>query len=280
MGIPVKLQAFEGPLDLLLHLIEKNKVNIYDIPIVEITEQYMAYIRQMEKEDLNIMSEFLVMAAQLLDIKAKMLLPKEINEEGEEEDPRQELVQQLLEYKMYKYMAYELKERQIDAVKSLYKRPTLPKEISEYEPPVDLKQILQGTDLVRLYGVFKEIMRRQEDKLDPIRSRFGTIEKEEVSLSEKLETIENYARLHKTFFFSELFKASKNKMEMIVTFLAVLELIKVGKVNTKQEHTFSDIVIIFTEKEENLEKSESTMINESSSQKKAYGSGGGQNGKN
>lgn len=279
MGIPVKLQAFEGPLDLLLHLIEKNKVNIYDIPIVEITEQYMAYIRQMEKEDLNIMSEFLVMAAQLLDIKAKMLLPKEINEEGEEEDPRQELVQQLLEYKMYKYMAYELKERQIDAVKSLYKRPTLPKEISEYEPPVDLKQILQGTDLVRLYGVFKEIMRRQEDKLDPIRSRFGTIEKEEVSLSEKLETIENYARLHKTFFFSDLFKSSKNKMEMIVTFLAVLELIKIGKVNTKQEYTFSDIVIIFTEKEENLEKPESTMVNESS-QKKAYGSGGGQNGKN
>ena len=115
MGIPVKLQVFEGPLDLLLHLIDKNKIDIYDIPIVEITNQYMEYIREMEKEDLNIMSEFLVMAATLLDIKCRMLLPKEVNEEGEEEDPRQELVAQLLEYKMYKYIAFELKDRQYDA---------------------------------------------------------------------------------------------------------------------------------------------------------------------
>ena len=112
MGIPVKLQVFEGPLDLLLHLIEKNKIDIYDIPIVEITSQYMEYIRQMEREDLNVMSEFLVMAATLLDIKCRMLLPKEINEEGEEEDPRAELVEQLLQYKMYKYMSYELRDRQ------------------------------------------------------------------------------------------------------------------------------------------------------------------------
>ena len=103
MGIPVKLQVFEGPLDLLLHLIDKNKIDIYDIPIVEITNQYMDYIRAMEREDLNVMSEFLVMAATLLDIKCRMLLPKEVKEDGEEEDPRQELVEQLLEYKMYKY---------------------------------------------------------------------------------------------------------------------------------------------------------------------------------
>ena len=102
MGIPVKLPAFEGPLDLLLHLIESNKIDIYDIPIVTITDQYMEYIRAMEKKDLNIMSEFLVMAATLLEIKAKMLLPAEVNEEGEEEDPRAELVERLLEYKTYK----------------------------------------------------------------------------------------------------------------------------------------------------------------------------------
>lgn len=94
-GIPVKLQVFEGPLDLLLHLIDKNKIDIYDIPIVEITNQYMEYIQAMDRADLNVMSEFLVMAATLLDIKCKMLLPKEVNEEGEEEDPRQELVEQL-----------------------------------------------------------------------------------------------------------------------------------------------------------------------------------------
>ena len=96
MAIPVKLDVFEGPLDLLMHLIDKNKVDIYDIPIVEITNQYMEYIRSMQEQDLNVMSEFLLMAATLLDIKCRMLLPKEVNEEGEEEDPRQELVEQLL----------------------------------------------------------------------------------------------------------------------------------------------------------------------------------------
>ena len=100
MAIPVKLPVFEGPLDLLLHLIDKNKIDIYDIPIVEITDQYMAYIHQMESENLGVMSEFLVMAATLLDIKCKMLLPKEVNEEGTEEDPRAELVEKLLEYKI------------------------------------------------------------------------------------------------------------------------------------------------------------------------------------
>ena len=117
MAIPVKLPVFEGPLDLLLHLIDKNKIDIYDIPIVEITDQYLEYIHQMEREDLDIMSEFMVMAATLLDIKCRMLLPKEVNEEGEEEDPRAELVQQLLEYKMYKYMSYELRDRMNEAIR-------------------------------------------------------------------------------------------------------------------------------------------------------------------
>ena len=109
MEISYKLEHFEGPLDLLLHLIEKNKINIYDIPIAEITEQYLDYVNRMEKEDLNVVSEFLVMAATLLDIKARMLLPAEVDEEtGEEQDPRAELVARLLEYKKYKYMALVL----------------------------------------------------------------------------------------------------------------------------------------------------------------------------
>ncbi len=128
MAIPVKLEVFEGPLDLLLHLIDKNKVDIYDIPIVEITEQYLEYIKQMETSDMNVMSEFLVMAATLIDIKCRMLLPKEVNEEGEEEDPRAELVQKLLEYKMYKYMSLELRDRQVDAARTLYREQRLPPE--------------------------------------------------------------------------------------------------------------------------------------------------------
>lgn len=119
MALLVKLEVFEGPLDLLLHLIEKNKVDIYDIPIVEITEQYLDYVRNMETEDMNVISEFLVMAATLIDIKCKMLLPKDETAEEEEEDPRTELVQKLLEYKLYKYMSYELKDRQIDAGRAL-----------------------------------------------------------------------------------------------------------------------------------------------------------------
>ena len=157
MGIPVKLQVFEGPLDLLLHLIDKNKIDIYDIPIVEITNQYMEYIQAMEKSDLNVMSEFLLMAATLLDIKCRMLLPKEVNEEGEEEDPRQELVEQLLQYKMYKYMSYELKDRQIEGDMVLYKEPTIPEEVKNYEEPVDLDALLDGLTLAKLNQIFQDV---------------------------------------------------------------------------------------------------------------------------
>ena len=175
MGISVKLEVFEGPLDLLLHLLEKNKVNIYDIPIVEITNQYMDYIKAMEREDLNIMSEFLVMAATLLDIKCRMLLPKEVTEDGEEEDPRQELVEQLLEYKMYKFMSYELKDRETDSEGILYKEATIPEEVMEYVEPVDLDKLLGDLTLAKLNRIFKDVMRRQVDKVDPVRSKFGKI---------------------------------------------------------------------------------------------------------
>lgn len=244
MGIPVKLQAFEGPLDLLLHLIDKNKVNIYDIPIVEITKQYLEYIRQMDKEDLNIMSEFLVMAATLIDIKSRMLLPREINEEGEEMDPRQELVEKLIEYKMYKFMAYELKDRQIDAEKALFKVPTIPKEVEEYSEPVDVEELLNGLSLTKLHSIFKSIIRKQENKIDPIRSRFGKIEKEEVNLSEKIEYIKVFACENKKFSFRKLLEAQYGKMEIIVTFLAVLELMKTGMIAISQENIFDDILIM------------------------------------
>lgn len=243
MAIPVKLEVFEGPLDLLLHLIEKNKVDIYDIPIVEITEQYLDYIRKMETQDMNVMSEFLVMAATLLDIKCKMLLPKEINEEGEEEDPRAELVQKLLEYKMYKYMSYELKDRQVDAARTLFKDRTLPKEIEDYKPPVDMETLLGDADLTKLNQLFKMVMRRQEDKIDPVRSTFGKIEKDEVDMDIKTLYVEEYVQTHKNFSFRELLEKQRSKMEIIVTFLVVLELMKLGKIFIAQEDTFEDIMI-------------------------------------
>lgn len=247
MAISVKLQAFEGPLDLLLHLIEKNKVDIYDIPIVEITAQYLEYIKAMETQDMNVMSEFLVMAATLLDIKCKMLLPKEINEEGEEEDPRAELVQKLLEYKMYKYMSYELKDRQVDAARTLFKGRTLPKEIENYKPPVDMEVLLGGADLSRLQELFRMVMRRQEDKIDPVRSTFGQIEKDEVDMDQKTLYVEEYIRFHKTFSFKALLEKQKSKMETIVTFLVILEMMKMGKISIVQEDTFDDIIITSNE---------------------------------
>ncbi len=243
MAIPVKLEVFEGPLDLLLHLIEKNKVDIYDIPIVEITAQYLEYIQKMQTEDMNVMSEFLIMAATLLDIKCRMLLPKEVNEEGEEEDPRAELVQKLLEYKMYKYMSYELKDRQVDAAHTLFKVKTLPKEIEEYKPPVDYETLLGDADLNKLQNLFKTVMRRQEDKIDPVRSTFGNIEKDEIDMEKKAFYIEEYIVSHKTFSFWQLLERQHSKMEIIVTFLVMLELMRLGKVSIVQEDTFDDIII-------------------------------------
>ena len=243
MGIPVKLEVFEGPLDLLLHLIDKNKIDIYDIPIVEITNQYMEYIRNMQKEDLNVMSEFLVMAATLLDIKCKMLLPKEVNEEGEEEDPRAELVEQLLQYKMYKYMSYELKDKMDEAANSFFKGPTIPKEVAVYREPVDTSQLLAGLTLEKLNAIYKSIIRRQENKLDPIRSKFGTIEKEEVSLSEKMLEMKEFARTHKKFSFRNLLESQCSRVQVIVTFLSVLELMKMGHIQVEQKELFDDISI-------------------------------------
>ena len=243
MGIPVKLEVFEGPLDLLLHLIDKNKIDIYDIPIVEITNQYMEYIRNMQREDLNVMSEFLVMAATLLDIKCRMLLPKEVNEEGEEEDPRQELVEQLLQYKMYKYIAYELKDRELDSDMILYKGPTIPEEVTEYVEPADLDKLLGDLTLQKLSAIFQEVMKRQTDKIDPVRSKFGKIEKEEVTLTDKFTYIHSYMKDHKRFSFRQLLEQQHTKMHIVVTFLAILEMMKLGEIHVEQEVTCGDIMI-------------------------------------
>ena len=242
MDMTVKLQVFEGPLDLLLHLLDKNKVNIYDIPIVEITKQYMDYIREMKRHDLNVVSE-LVMAATLLDIKSKMLLPAPPEEEEEQEDPRAELVQQLLEYKMYKCISYELKDRQVDAQKVMFKVPTVPPEVAAYEEPVDLDELVGDTTLAKLNDIFKSIMQKKQDRIDPVRSKFGRIEKEQVSLEDTMHTLEEYARTHRSFSFKNLLESKSGKMEIIVNFLAILELMKLGKISISQEHIFDDIRI-------------------------------------
>ncbi len=243
MDMKFKLESFEGPLDLLLHLIEKNKVNIYDIPIVEITDQYLEYIDEMKKQDLDVMSEFLVMAATLLNIKSKMLLPKEAVVEEEEEDPRAELVQQLLEYKMYRTYAYELRDRQVDANQIFYKEPTIPDEVLAYEEPVDVDQLISDLTLNKLNVVFQSVIKRQKNRVDPVRSRFGEIKKEEVSVEDKMIEISEYARNHKTFSFRELLEKQSSKVQIVVTFLVILELMKAGEIRIVQENIFDDIKI-------------------------------------
>ncbi len=243
MDMKFKLESFEGPLDLLLHLIEKNKVNIYDIPIVEITDQYLEYIDEMKKQDLDVMSEFLVMAATLLNIKSKMLLPKEAVVEEEEEDPRAELVQQLLEYKMYRTYAYELRDRQVDANQIFYKEPTIPDEVLAYEEPVDVDQLISDLTLNKLNVVFQSVIKRQKNRVDPVRSRFGEIKKEEVSVEDKMIEISEYARNHKTFSFRELLEKQSSKVQIVVTFLVILELMKAGEIRIVQENIFDDIQI-------------------------------------
>lgn len=241
--ISVKLDAFEGPLDLLLHLIEKNKVNIYDIPIVMITEQYMEYIREMQKRDLDVMSEFMVMAATLLNIKSKMLLPPEVTEENEVLDPRRELVERLLEYKMYKYISYELKDKQLDASKQLFKESTIPDEVSGVKDEIDVGELLSDLTLQKLHGIFESVMKKQADKIDPIRSKFGRIEREEINLSAKIMEIQYYGLSQRKFSFRTLLEKQADKMDVIVTFLGVLELIKMGTVFVTQKELFDDIEI-------------------------------------
>lgn len=253
--ISYKLEHFEGPLDLLLHLVDKNKINIYDIPIVKLTSQYLEYVRNLEREDLNLVSEFLVMAATLLAIKAKMLLPKEVDGEGEEIDPRAELVERLLEYKKYKLMGEELADREDGAVKHLYKPATLPPQVAGYVPTVDLDSLLDGLTLARLQRIFEQVMKRRVDKIDPIRSKFGTIKREQVSLEQRIGTVILYARQRRRFGFRQLLERQADKLEIVVTFLAVLELIKMGKIRLSQKEIFGDMDIesLEPEREETLE---------------------------
>lgn len=243
MSLEVKLQVFEGPLDLLMHLIDKNKIDIYDIPIVTITEQYMDYINAMQRDDMEVTSEFLVMAATLIDIKCKMLLPKEVNEDGEEEDPRAELVEKLLEYKMYKFMADELKDRQQEADMQWFRSRNIPKEVIEYEAPIDFSDLIGDATLSKLNSIFQELLKRQEDKVDPIRSRFGNIEKEEIDMDAKTLYIKAYIREHDRFSFRQLLEKQHSKTEIIVTFLVMLEEMKLGEIEIEQDETFGDIII-------------------------------------
>lgn len=229
-----KLDSFEGPLDLLLTLIKKNKVNIYDIPITEITEQYLEAIDGIEESDLEYTSEFLVMAAQLLYIKSKMLLPRD--EDEEEEDPRDDLANRLIEYQKYKEASLELRKTEFSSKYMIFREEEQIKfPIPEYSKQHPISDLLDA---------FNSIMARQLRK-KPVEKRAfsGIVGREKVSVGDMTKKIRSILSQNKKTTFKSLFKSDDSKPEMIATFLAVLEMIKLNQIQADYDENTKDFVI-------------------------------------
>lgn len=237
MSYKVKLQLFEGPLDLLLYLVKKDHLNIYDIPISDVTDQYMQYLDLMKILDLNIVGDFLVMAATLLQIKSKMLLPAQENEEllGED-DPRADLVKQLLEYERFKQVAIELKQREATQ-KDLFKRPK-----SLEKPITTSNNSYFEASIFDLISAFSKALAETPKEL------FYNVVKDEFTVEDKVHYILHSLVEKKSINVFELFTCARNKIEMVVTFLAILELIRVKEIVARQSEVFSDIEIVRNEK--------------------------------
>lgn len=237
----VKLDAFEGPLDLLLHLINHYEIDIYDIPVAEITEQYMDYIHAMKSLELNIASEYLVMAATLIAIKSQMLLPKqEIGEDIDEymEDPREELMQRLIEYRKFKDAAEELKEKEIDANQIFTRSPVIFEDL-------DIKpEMVKGDiSIYDMLGALEKMFQRKVwDK--PLESRITRID---VPIEQRmLEVLRVVKDSKKGVRFEELFEY-KSRSNLVITFMALLELMKNNEVYCKQEKHFDSLYVYYGE---------------------------------
>jgi segregation and condensation protein A len=232
----IKLQVFEGPLDLLLFLIRKNEIDIYDIPIESVTKQYVAVLRAMQQLDLEVAGEFFVMAASLMEIKSRMLLPKgqhAVDPDGDGEDdmdPRWELVHQLLQYKKFK-----------DASQGLAEMARLQRDLMERRvssrPADSLDRPMKGVNRIELWNTFNQVLRRLAEKLV-----VGEIHDETVTVSDQMEWLLERMRVERTFVFSALFSEGVTLRRLIATFLAVLELTRLRKMRLRQDDAFADIV--------------------------------------
>ncbi|MBL7151376.1 MAG: segregation/condensation protein A [Candidatus Omnitrophica bacterium] len=236
MAYKIKLEIFEGPLDLLLYLVRKDHLNIYDIPIAEVTDQYLQYLNLMELLDLNIAGEFLVMAATLMQIKSKMLLPADEAqaEEEEQEDPRAELVKRLLEYEKFKEIAASLREREVSQ-KEVFKRPKadLDKDILKGEK----KEVYFEASIFDLINAFSQALK------DVPKEVFYEVIKDEFTIEEKIHDILHLLLLEPSVRLSDLFSRAKNKIEIIVIFLAILELVRMKEILARQSEAFQQIEI-------------------------------------
>lgn len=244
MAYEVKIPVFEGPLDLLLHLIDKNEVDIYNIPIAKITEQYLEYLTMAEEIDLELTSEFLVMACTLLSIKARMLLPKSVirtEEEEFEEDPRQELVDKILEYKKFKEQTLYFRDKEMQTGR-VYWRDVDEVQLLKAFPPSDPVGDVTVEDLIKTYRLILRRIERRNDFIPIVRDEI-TIQDKMVDIMKRL--VDKKAGL----LFTHLFEDALDKVEVIVTFMAILELARRGHVQLKQKGLFSDIMVFLKDTE-------------------------------
>ena len=232
----IKLEVFEGPLDLLLYLIKKEEVDIYDVSIERITRQYLEYVDTFRMLDLEVAGEFVVMAANLIYIKSRSLLPvhqQPAEEDAEEEDPRWDLIRQLIEYKKFKDAAAQLQQRELEQeglIPRILEKPNLT------APDALLKQEVSIFDLI---NAFRKVLKRLESKREDLREIF----EENFTVSDKIEHIMVITRREVPVAFSELFASAASRTEIAVTFLALLELIRLKQLRVLQQEPFSEILI-------------------------------------
>jgi len=236
MNYKIKLEVFEGPLDLLLYLIKKDEVNIYDIPIAQITDQYLEYLDMMKLLDLDVVGDFLVMAATLMQIKSKMLLPPDPSEQAqEEEDPRDELVRRLLEYKKFKEAADDLRTKEM--VRQDFFRRT-PDEEKIKEMKEEATEVYFEANLFDLISAFANALKNVPKDV------FYEVIKEEFTVEQKIHDILHLFLHRPKVLLTELFAKARSKDEIIVTFMAILELIRLREVVAMQRGIFSDIEVV------------------------------------
>lgn len=225
----IELEVFQGPLDLLLYLINKNEINIYDIPIAIITQQYLDHLELMKELNLNVAGDFILMAVQLIEIKIRLLLPKPPSEEGIEEDLRRPLVEQLLEYQKIKMAAEELKERGSD-FELYWKRP------ETFNPEENREELVEANlyDLVHAFALL--IKRTQKKEALEIRA-------EQFSVKQKIQELTEYLEKNQSFSLISYAKQLETRVEMIVLFLAILEMIRLSLLRIYQGEIFGDITV-------------------------------------
>jgi segregation and condensation protein A len=242
MNYKIRLDMFEGPLDLLLYLVKKDHLNIYDIPIAKVTQQYLEYINLMQLLDLNIVGEFLVMAATLMQIKSKMLLPaEELAAQEEQEDPRAELVKRLLEYEKFKQIAENLKQKETSQ-QEVFKRSKA-QEAPETKAS-DKQEVYFEASIFDLINAFSRALK------DIPREVFYEVIKDQYTVEQKVHDILHLLLVETEIKLSELFSKTKSKIEIIVIFLAILELAKMKEIIARQNAEFQDIII--TRNKENI----------------------------